>query len=176
MAAMILVLAGLVVWLEVDAMRRLHQSAFVDAQAEYEAPPGASVEHVLAHTVGALTVLLDLRACWFESFPFDALLPRIEEGRILLPAAEPGVAPCGGLGIELPVRSNGLTLGRFVLVARVPSVGVSFPPTARERAIAQATQAGAHIAAALIKDDASPGGSEDHATGTERGYPGLSVE
>ena len=36
----------------------------------------------------------------------DAQLPRIEQGRIVLPVPEPGVAPWSDVGVELPVLAN----------------------------------------------------------------------
>ena len=93
--------------------------------------------------------------CWFEPFPFDAQLPRIEPGRILLPAAEPGVAPWTfGLAVELPVRCEGLTLGRFVLVPAQPTCGVALSVEGRAEAIAWAADAGAELAAALLNEPA----------------------
>jgi hypothetical protein len=89
---------------------------------------------------------LDLRACRFEPFPFDALLPRIESDRIVLPADEPGTRPYGLWqpidGIELPVRYGPLTLGRFVLVLRTPTCGVAIPAPLRTAAIAIAQRTG----------------------------------
>ena len=155
MAAMIVVLAGAVVWLEIALMRRMGRASLREAQAASAPPPNASIEDLVAHTAGEIAVLLDLRACWFEPFPFDALLPRIEHGRIILPTPEPGVAPCGGTGVELPVRVNELTLGRFVLVPPKPSVGVVFSPSARDRAVALAEQTGPPLAAAWLSGDSS---------------------
>src|SRR4029077_2664586 len=67
--------------------------------------------------VPRLIAMFGLRTCWFESFPFDVQLPRIEPGRIVLPADEPGVPSWSfDIGVELPVRCSGLTLGRYVLV------------------------------------------------------------
>jgi hypothetical protein len=155
MAAIILVLSGVVVWLEVHAMRRMARTSLRAAQAAYPTAAGSRIEDLLDETAGAIATLLDLRACWFEPFPFDTLLPRIEQGRIVVPAPEPGVAPCSGLGVELPVRANGLTLGRFVLIPGVPSTGVIFAPTARNHATALAAQSGTRVAAALIDGDLS---------------------
>ena len=123
-----------------------------------------------------LVAMFGLRACWFEPFPFDVQLPRIEPGRIVLPAEEPGVASWSpGSGIELPVRHDDLTMGRFVLVPETPTTGVALAPSARAEAIAMATRVGALIAAAMIAEssgsraplltarpdrDASP--AEDH--------------
>lgn len=155
MAAILLVLAGIAAWLEIHAMRRMARNSLRDAQAAYPIPPGTGVDEVLAETASTLAGLLDLQACWFEPFPFDALLARIEQGRIVVPAAEPGVAPCSGLGVELPVRANGLTLGRYVLIPAVRGTGVMFPPTARDQAIVLATQSGQLLAAALIDDEST---------------------
>jgi len=156
MAVLILVFAGAVVWLEVAAMKRMGRAALLEAQARVEPPSDPTIENFVARTAGEISVLLDLRACWFEPFPFDMLLPRIEHGRIVLPTPEPGVAPCGSTGIELPVRVNDLTLGRFVLIPPKPSVGVVFSPSARDRAVALADQTGPPLAAALLSGDGSP--------------------
>jgi hypothetical protein len=150
MAEMLLVVAGAAVWLEVWAMRRMARTSLREAQAAYPVAAVSGIEDLLAETAGAIASLLDLRACWFELFPFDVLLPRIEQGRIVVPAPEPGIAPCSGIGVELPVRMNELTVGRFVLIPRVPSAGVIFPPSARDRATALAAQSGPLLAAALM--------------------------
>jgi hypothetical protein len=111
------------------------------------------------HPVGAvpdnassyLIALLGLVACWFEPFPFDTQMPRIEVGRIVLPAVEPGVAPWSfGGGVELPVRFRGLTLGRFVLVPTRRTTGVVISPSERTEAIACAEAVGSVIAAAML--------------------------
>ncbi len=150
MAEMFLILAGAAVCLEVWAGRRMARTSLRDAQAAYPVPAVSGIEGRLAETAGAIAGLLDLRACWFELFPFDVLLPRIEQGRIVVPAPEPGLAPCSSLGVELPVRVNGLTVGRFVLIPLLPSAGVIFSPTARDQASALASQAGPLLAAALM--------------------------
>jgi hypothetical protein len=155
MAAMILILTGAVIWLEVAAMRHVHRTALHAVQATPPAPERPTLEDLFAQTAGEITALLDLRACWFEPFPFDALLPRIEEGMILLPTAEPGVGPWSDSGVELAIRTNGLTLGRLVLVPNASTVGVCFPLTARHRAMAMAGQLGPPLAAALIAEDTS---------------------
>ena len=89
---------------------------------------------------------LDLRTCHFEPFPFDALLPRIESDRIVLPADEPGLESYARWqphhGVELPVRYGPLTLGRFVLVPRATTCGVAIPLGSRTVAIAIARRAG----------------------------------
>jgi hypothetical protein len=105
------------------------------------------VEAVSAH----LTAMFGLRACWFEPFPFDAQLPRIEPGRIVLPATEPGIAPWScDAGVELPVRFSGLTVGRFVLIPASATVGVAFSPTERAEAIDMAEPVGAVIASSML--------------------------
>jgi hypothetical protein len=102
-----------------------------------------------------LVSLLGLRACWFEPFPFDDLLPRIEPGRIVLPPDEPSVGPWTiDHGVELAVRCNGLPLGRFVLISRQPTVGVALPPAAREAALLVAERFGAELGRAWAAEDA----------------------
>jgi hypothetical protein len=104
-----------------------------------------------AVTAAHLALLLDLRACWFEPFPFAAQLPRIEPGRIVLPAAEPGAEPWTvDRGVELPVRYDALTLGRFVLLPRGPTTGIAFAPSARATAIEIARDFAAPYARDLI--------------------------
>jgi len=110
-------------------------------------------QSLLEDTAARLVRMFGLRACWFEPFPFDAQLPRIEPGRIVLPAAEPGVEPWScDKGVELPVRSNGLTLGRFVLVPATPTTGVVFSHVDRAEAIAMVDPVGEVIAAALLAE------------------------
>ena len=97
-----------------------------------------------------LTARFDLRACWFEPFPFDALLPRIEPGRIVVPAAEAGARSFTDWrsddGVELPVRYGALTLGRYVLVPRTSTCGVALASTSRNDAIAGARLVGDELA------------------------------
>ena len=115
--------------------------------AHWEPPSGGPIAE---STVPRLIALFGLRACWYESFPFDVQLPRIERGRILLPPDEPGVASWSGeVGVELPVRHGGLTLGRYVLVPSSPTSGVAFPATTRAEAIEMAAAVGTRIAAAV---------------------------
>ena len=73
----------------------------------------------------------------------------------MLPTPEPGVAPCSDLGVELPVRANGLTVGRFVLQPNTHTVGVVFAPTARDRVIAMAERVGPPYVASMIGEDRS---------------------
>jgi hypothetical protein len=105
-----------------------------------------------------LAELLALRDCWFEPFPFEAQLPRIEPGRILLPASEPGLTPWRtDTAIELPVRLDGLTLGRFVLAPAKPTVGVSLSPDGRAIAIDLANSVAPVVAKALRHPGATIG-------------------
>ena len=154
MAAMILFLAGAALWLEVSALRNLHRASLRRVQIARPARPEPPIEVLINHTAGEIAALLDLHACWFEPFPFDVLLPRIEHRRIVLPVPEPGLASRSDAGVELPVRWNGLTLGRFVLQPSEPTVGVGFWPSARDRALAMATEVGAPLAAAMTRGDA----------------------
>jgi hypothetical protein len=113
-------------------------------------PVGVAIAEPL---VPRLVAMFGLRACWYESFPFDALLPRIEPGRIVLPADEPGVDSWSvQVGIELPVRHAGLTIGRYGLVPASPTTGVEFAPTRRAEAIVMSTDVGSRLAAAIVDE------------------------
>jgi hypothetical protein len=149
MAAVFLVVAAVVLWLEIAGMRHVHHASLQSAGIVEPAPRAPNLELLFATTFRELSALCDLRACWFERFPFDTALPRIEPGRILGPAEEPGVPAVSYAGIELPVRLNGLTLGRIVLLPSAQSVRMVFTATARERAIAMAAELAAPVAAAL---------------------------
>ena len=120
----------------------------------------ATGRDVSAETAAKLRVMLDLRECRFERFPFDGLLPSIEAGRIVLPADEPGTRPYSEWqpsdGIELPVRYGALLLGRFVLVPRTPTCGVAIPSTSRTDAIALAQRAGEEIARSWTSQYSAP--------------------
>jgi len=125
-------------------------SSFERAPNWWQSP---ATEPVLYATATSLVAKFALRACRFEPFPFDVQLPRIEPGRIVVPAAEPGIAAWSGEpGVELPVRYRGLTVGRFVLVARSPTTGVAFAPSDRAEAISMMEGLGAVIAAAILAD------------------------
>jgi hypothetical protein len=102
---------------------------------------------------GELRSMFDLRACWFEPFPFDVQLPRIEAGRVVLPGAEPGVAPwCLDAGVELPVRLGDLTIGRFVLLGWEPTSGIRFPLSLRVAAADLAERVAPAVVAGLLAD------------------------
>ena len=114
-------------------------------------------EPVVQATAAQLVAMFELDACWYEPFPFDTQLPRLELGRIVLPADEPGVrswAP--GMGIELPVRYRDLVLGRFVLVPAGLTVGVGLPPVGRAEAISMANRVGALLAAGMLAAEDAP--------------------
>jgi len=120
------------------------------ASESWEPPVGGAIAEPM---VPRLCAMFGLRACWYESFPFDTQLPRIEPGRIVLPADEPGVASWSGeMGIELPVRHGGLTIGRYVLVPATPTTGVEFPPTRRAEAIAMIADVGSAIAETIVAE------------------------
>jgi len=103
-------------------------------------------DHSPEQLADAIRARLGLRACHFEPFPFDALLPRVESDRIVLPHDEPGLRSYEDWqphdGVELPVRYGALTLGRFVLVPREPTCGVAIPRGSRTVAILMARRAG----------------------------------
>jgi hypothetical protein len=107
---------------------------------------GSGISDVTSAVGADLRRRLDLSTCRFEPFPFDALLPRIEPGRIVIPAAEPVTASYASWrpehGVELPVRYGQLTLGRFVLVPKVATCGIAIPAELRADAIAIAQSVG----------------------------------
>ena len=114
-------------------------------------------EPVVQATAAQLVAMFELGACWYEPFPFDMQLPRLELGRIVLPADEPGLISWSpGMGIELPVRHHDLVLGRFVLLPDGLTVGAGLPPVGRAQAISMATRVGALIAAGMIAEDDAP--------------------
>jgi len=124
------------------------------SSCSWDPPTGGSIAEPF---VPRLIALFGLRACWYESFPFDVQLPRIEPGRIVLPADEPGLAPWSlDLGIELPVRHGLLTIGRYVLAPASRTTGVVFTPARRADAIALISPVGSLIAAAMIAETATP--------------------
>ena len=155
MAAVFLVLAGAVAWLDIVGLRHLHAASLHAGRIVEAAPRASSLEHLFARTFRELAALLDLRACWFEVFPFDPPLPRIEAGRIALPDDEPGLPAVSYAGIELPIQLSGLTLGRIVLLPTAQSVAEVFAPSARERAIELAAELAAPVAAALTAGNLS---------------------
>ena len=83
----------------------------------------------------AIESLPGVVACDYEPFPFDATLPRIAPGRVVLPAAEPGIVSYARWspadGVEVPVYSDGLLLGRFVVHGERATCGVAIPPETR---------------------------------------------
>ena len=101
MTALILVLAGVLVWLEVTAMKRMGRASLRSAQAAFDAPADCAIEERVAYAASEIAALLDLRACWFEPFPFDTLLPRIAD------AASAGAS-------EVRAKSPGEALGNAV--------------------------------------------------------------
>lgn len=103
--------------------------------------------------VARLAGRLDLADCWYEPFPFDVQLPRLEPGRVVLPPGEPGVGVWKPGAVEVPVRAAGLTLGRFVLVPRTPTCGVAWSPRLRAVAIAWADAVAPAIAAEILAED-----------------------
>jgi hypothetical protein len=131
-------------------------SSFEPAPGWWQSP---ATEPILYAAATWLVAKFGLRACRFEPFPFDVQLPRIEPGRVVLPAAEPGLAAWSGEpGVELPVRHCGLPVGRFVLVPESPTTGVGFSPTDRAEAISMTVGLGRVIAAAMLSErsDAGP--------------------
>jgi hypothetical protein len=117
-------------------------------------PRPAPAESAVQALAARLREMFELRECRYEPFPYDAQLPRIEPGRIRLPAAEPGVARWQpGDGVELPVEADGLTLGRFVLVPPAHGSGVALSPRGRDDAIGLARRLAPLIAAAIDADE-----------------------
>src|SRR5262249_17911190 len=100
---------------------------------------GARVQDRWVPTIDRLTELLALADCWFEPWPYDRQLPTLAPGRVILPADEPGTIGYSEWrstdGVGLPVVQAGLEVGRFVLLPRIPSVGIAWSPELRERAL-----------------------------------------
>jgi len=119
-------------------------------QITYPTDRAAEPRDLVRQFAAELTARFELRACWFEPFPFDRLLPRIEPGRIVVPAAEPGAQSFTEWlpthGVELPVRYGALTLGRYVLVPRVCTCGVALAAASRKHAFAGARLVGEELA------------------------------
>jgi hypothetical protein len=156
MAAVIVVFAGVVLWLDIAAIRsHLRRTAPLSGRVVEPAPRSSSLDHRFDQTCRRLVTLFDLRACWFEPFPFDTTLPRIERARIVAPADEPGSPPISYTSIELPVCMDGLTLGRIVLLPTAQSLHDISSPRARETAIAMADELAGPVAAALRTGDLS---------------------
>ena len=106
---------------------------------------GAPADSVIEEAVRALSDLLHLRACRYESGPPTRPAIQIEnDGHVLIAGAVWAVDVVGlpGPQLELLVRSGGQTQGRFVLT---PSPG--YPVTLQRRvvAVAIADQVGAVV-------------------------------
>jgi hypothetical protein len=90
-------------------------------------------------TAEHLIELLGLADGWFEPWPYDRQLPTIARGRVMLPADEPGTIGysewCTADGVGLPVIRGGPEIGRFVLLPRIPTVGIAWSPEQRGAAI-----------------------------------------
>jgi hypothetical protein len=99
-----------------------------------------TVQLSTAATARRLTQLLGLADCWFEAWPYDRQLPTMARGRVILPADEPGTRGYSEWstadGVGLPEFHAGLEIGRFVLLPRIPTVGIAWPPELRARALA----------------------------------------
>jgi hypothetical protein len=155
-AAIFIVFFGIaVLWIDIAAVRMVLRNARAPMVVGCVPPRDLPIEDRLSNAASEISAMLDLRACWFEPFPFDVQMPRIEQGRIVLPPPEPGLAPWSDTGVELPVLANGLNVGRFVLEPSSASVGAVFSPSARERAVAMAGELGGHVAAVLVSGDPS---------------------
>jgi hypothetical protein len=93
----------------------------------------------------AIESLPGVVACAYEPFPFDVMLPRVAPGRIVLPAAEPGIRSYAHWsaedGVEVPVYAEGLLFGRFVVRGERATCGVGFPPGSRARMLQLAERA-----------------------------------
>jgi hypothetical protein len=159
----LLLLVGALVT-EIAARSRHHhrhslaESAYVDAlhtTAEMVAsgrPATAVVEQVSAY----LTATLALRGCRYEEASFLGRAPRLQpDGHIAWGDARWDVDRLGlpQTGeIELPVRANGRTVGRFMLAGRQ---GVAPSLEARRVAVVLADLLGAHLAGAYQPSNAS---------------------
>jgi len=125
---------------EIERMRRI---AEVGAGSD---TPGRLIENVRRELVG----LIALERCWFERPPFEATMPRLTHGRVVMPSEDPRVMqldPTPSRLVELRVYGNGEVQGRFVLEFREPTVGLAVPEEVRTIAVSLADQLGVALAA-----------------------------
>jgi hypothetical protein len=151
MAAVVVVLAGVMLWIDFRIIRHLQRTSGYRRVVE-PAFRSSDLEQLFERTFRDLTELFDLRACWFEAFPFDTPLPRIEAGRIMVPDEQPGSPPTSYTSIELPVRLDDLPVGRIVLLPSAQTLRLVASPSARETALELAAVLSVPIGA-LLKDD-----------------------
>ena len=93
-----------------------------------------------------LVEALDLRDARFERPPFATALPRLGHGSVTIPAHANGIPEGPRNEVELPVWGQGNEIGRFVLILRDDSTGISLNPDDRALAAALADQLGAALA------------------------------
>jgi hypothetical protein len=154
MAVVVVALACVALWIDFHVVRYLYRTSGYRRAVE-PAPRSSDLEQLFQCTFRELTELFELRACWFEPFPFDTALPRIEPGRITVPSDEPGHPPVAYTSIELPVRLEGLPVGRIVLLPSAQTVRFVASPSARDTALELAAVLAGPVAAALKDDDTS---------------------
>jgi hypothetical protein len=141
------------------AIQRIHHVADLVAQ-------GGDEETVIAAVSNELTELLELRACRYETQPGPTPLPRLEttgriSGRTEWRWARRGEFELPREGVELPVLSHGVEVGRFVLE---PSEGVGISTEECIVALALADQVGAVVTDARPAEGTSARGTNGSTT------------
>jgi hypothetical protein len=141
------------------AIQRIHHVADLVARGE-----GAKT--IVAAVSDELTELLGLRACRFETQPGATPLPRLEptgriSGRTEWRWARRGEFELPREGVELPVLSHGVEVGRFVLE---PSAGVGISTEECMVALALADQVGAVVTDAQPAEGTSAPGTNGSTT------------
>ncbi len=96
-----------------------------------------------------LIEILGLDDCEFERPPFFASVPTLRHGGIMMPPrmALPDDRLDAYRQVELPVRGEGLEVGRFVLHLPERTTGIGLAPDARRSAVALADQLGVILVA-----------------------------
>jgi hypothetical protein len=96
--------------------------------------------------------VLQLADCEFQRPPFVDALPRLRRTGVAYPPAVEGPGAAGTddeTDVELPVRADGLEVGRFVLRLPPGVTGLDLAPQARATAVALPDQLGVILLAAL---------------------------
>lgn len=125
------------------ARRRSREAEHLRNVAELAAG-GESSGRLVTVVQNELTEILDLKSCRFERPPFRTSLPQLRHRGIRVDAGSDDGAGLSSQ-LELPVRSGGRVLGRFVLTMPTEGTGLELPAERRALAAALADQLGAAL-------------------------------